>query len=75
MILFGVLRGVGVIRFVFFIIFFGIFLVRILIIYVFLYIFNMGFVGVWIVMIIDLIFRSLLCFYIFKKGKWKYLKV
>ena len=60
---------------VLFITFFGIFLVRIPITYVFLNIFNMGLAGAWIVMTIDLIFRSSLCFYVFKRGKWKYLKV
>ena len=35
----------------------------------------MGLAGAWIVMTIDLIFRSSLCFYVFKRGKWKYLKV
>ena len=75
MILSGALRGAGATRSVLFITFFGIFLVRIPITYVFLYIFNMGLAGAWIVMTIDLIFRSSLCFYTFKKGKWKYLKV
>ena len=75
MILSGALRGAGATKSVLFITFFGIFLVRIPTTYVFLYIFNMGLAGAWIVMTIDLIFRSSLCFYTFKKGKWKYLKV
>ena len=75
MILSGALRGAGATKSVLFITFFGIYLVRIPITYVFLNIFNMGLAGAWIVMTIDLIFRSSLCFYTFKKGKWKYLKV
>ena len=75
MILSGALRGAGATKSVLFITFFGIFLVRIPTTYVFLNIFNMGLAGAWIVMTIDLIFRSSLCFYTFKKGKWKYLQV
>ena len=75
MILSGALRGAGATRSVLFITFFGIFLIRIPTTYVFLNIFNMGLAGAWIVMTIDLIFRSSLCFYTFKRGKWKYLQV
>lgn len=75
MVLSGALRGAGATKSVLFITFFGIFLVRIPTTYVFLYIFNTGLAGAWIVMTIDLIFRSSLCFYVFKRGKWKYLKV
>lgn len=75
MILCGALRGAGDTKSVLFITFFGIFLIRIPTTYVFLNIFNMGLAGAWIVMTIDLIFRSLLCFYVFRRGKWKYLKI
>ena len=36
---------------------------------------NLGLAGAWIVMTIDLFIRSSLSFYIFKRGKWKYLQV
>ena len=75
MVLAGALRGAGDTKSVLLITYLGIFLVRIPTTYVFLYIFNMGLAGAWIVMTIDLIFRSSLCFYVFKRGKWKYLKV
>ena len=43
--------------------------------YLFLDILNFGLAGAWIVMTIDLFIRSSLSFYIFKRGKWKYLQV
>lgn len=75
MVLSGALRGAGDTKSVLVITFLGIFLIRIPTTYVFLNIFNMGLAGAWIVMTIDLLFRSSLSFYIFKKGKWKYLQV
>lgn len=75
MILNGALRGAGATKSVLLVTFLGIFLIRIPTTYFFLYILKTGLLGAWVVMIIDLIFRSATILYIFKKGKWKYLKV
>lgn len=75
MVLSGALRGAGATKSVLLVTFLGIFLVRIPTTYFFLYILKTGLLGAWVVMIIDLIFRSAIILYIFKKGRWKYLKV
>lgn len=75
MILSGALRGAGATKSVLLVTFLGIFLVRIPTTYFFLNILKTGLLGAWVVMTIDLAFRSLTIFYIFKKGKWQYLKV
>lgn len=75
MILSGALRGAGATKSVLLVTFLGIFLVRIPTTYLFLYILKTGLLGAWIVMTIDLATRSLIIFYIFKKGSWKYLKI
>ena len=75
MVLAGALRGAGDTKSVLFITYLGIFLIRIPITYLFLDVLNFGLAGAWIVMTIDLAIRSSLAFYIFRRGKWKYLQV
>jgi len=71
----GALRGAGDTKSVLLITYLGIFLIRIPITYLFLDVLNFGLAGAWIVMTIDLAIRSSLAFYIFRRGKWKYLQV
>ena len=75
MVLAGALRGAGDTKSVLLITYLGIFLIRIPITYLFLDALNLGLAGAWIVMTIDLAIRSSLAFYIFRRGKWKYLQV
>ena len=75
MVLSGALRGAGDTKSVLLITYLGIFLIRIPITYLFLDVLNFGLAGAWIVMTIDLAIRSSLAFYIFRRGKWKYLQV
>ena len=75
MVLAGALRGAGDTKSVLFITYLGIFLIRIPITYLFLDVLNFALAGAWIVMTIDLAIRSSLAFYIFRRGKWKYLQV
>ena len=75
MVLAGSLRGAGDTKSVLLITYLGIFLIRIPITYIFLDVLNLGLAGAWIVMTIDLAIRSSLAFYIFRRGKWKYLQV
>lgn len=75
MVLAGALRGAGDTKLVLLITYLGIFLIRIPITYLFLDVLNLGLAGAWIVMTIDLAIRSSLAFYIFRRGKWKYLQV
>ena len=75
MVLAGALRVAGDTKSVLQITYLGIFLIRIPITYLFLDVLNFGLAGAWIVMTIDLVIRSSLAFYIFRRGKWKYLQV
>ena len=75
MVLAGALRGAGDTKSVLLITYLGIFLIRIPITYLFLDVLNLGLAGAWTVMTIDLAIRSSLAFYIFRRGKWKYLQV
>ncbi|ATV67336.1 MATE family efflux transporter [Fusobacterium pseudoperiodonticum] len=75
MVLAGALRGAGDTKSVLLITYLGIFLIRIPITYLFLDVLNLGLAGAWIVMTIDLAIRSSLAFYVFRRGKWKYLQV
>ena len=75
MVLAGSLRGAGDTKSVLFITYLGIFLIRIPTTYLFLNVLNLGLAGAWIVMTIDLAIRSSLAFYVFRRGKWKYLQV
>lgn len=75
MVLSGALRGAGATKSVLLVTFLGIFLVRIPTTYFFLNILKTGLLGAWIVMTIDLAFRSSIIFYIFKRGRWQHLKV
>ena len=74
MVLAGALRGAGDTKSVLLITYLGIFLVRIPITYLFLDVLNFGLAGAWIVMTIDLVIRSSLAFYIFRRGKWNIYK-
>lgn len=75
MVLSGALRGAGATKSVLMVTLLGIFLIRIPTTYLFLNILNTGLLGAWVVMTLDLGFRSILVFFIFKKGSWQYLKV
>ena len=75
MVLSGCLRGAGDTRAVLWITTIGMFAIRIPITYLFLYKMNTGLAGAWIVMTIDLAFRSIACYVVFRKGKWSYVTV
>lgn len=75
MVLAGALRGAGATKSVLLITVFGIFGVRLPLTYLFLNVWKTGLLGAWWIMTIDLAFRSAATYYVFKKGKWKYLKV
>lgn len=75
MVLAGSLRGAGDTKSVLLITYLGIFLIRIPITYLFLDVLNFGLAGAWIVMTIDLVIRSSLTFYVFRRGKWRYIEV
>ncbi|MGP1429330.1 MAG: MATE family efflux transporter [Fusobacterium sp.] len=75
MVLAGSLRGAGDTKSVLLITYLGIFLIRIPITYLFLDVLNFGLAGAWIVMTIDLVIRSSLAFYVFRRGKWRYIEV
>ena len=75
MVLAGSLRGAGDTKSVLLITYLGIFLIRISITYLFLDVLNFGLAGAWIVMTIDLVIRSSLAFYVFRRGKWRYIEV
>lgn len=75
MVLSGCLRGAGDTKAVLWISTVGMYVIRIPLTYFFLYKMNTGLAGAWIVMTIDLAFRSISCYRVFKKGKWSYVKV
>ena len=75
MVLSGCLRGAGDTKAVLWITVIGMYLIRIPITYLFLYKMETGLAGAWIVMTIDLGFRSIACYKVFKKGKWSYVTV
>lgn len=75
MVLSGCLRGAGDTKAVLWITTIGMFAIRIPITYLFLYKMEIGLAGAWIVMTIDLAFRSIACYRVFKKGKWSYVTV
>lgn len=75
MVLAGSLRGAGATKSVLLITALGIFVVRLPLTYFFLFVLKTGLIGAWWVMLIDLFFRSSWSYYIFRKGKWKYMEV
>ena len=75
MVLSGCLRGAGDTKAVLWITIIGMYIIRIPITYIFLYKMETGLAGAWIVMTIDLAFRSIACYRVFKKGKWSYVTV
>ncbi len=75
MVLSGCLRGAGDTKAVLWITTVGMYVIRIPLTYFFLYKMNTGLSGAWIVMTIDLAFRSIACYKVFKKGKWSYVSV
>ena len=68
MVLSGCLRGAGDTKAV-------LLITRIPLTYLFLYKLDTGLLGAWVVMSIDLGFRSIACYRTFKKGRWRYLSV
>ena len=75
MVLSGCLRGAGDTKAVLWITTIGMYIIRIPLTYFFLYKMNTGLSGAWIVMTIDLAFRSIACYRVFKKGRWSYVSV
>lgn len=75
MVLSGCLRGAGDTKAVLWITIIGMYIIRIPLTYLFLYHMNTGLSGAWIVMTIDLAFRSIACYRVFKKGRWSYVSV
>lgn len=75
MVLSGCLRGAGDTKAVLWITTIGMYVIRIPLTYFFLYKINTGLSGAWIVMTVDLAFRSIACYKVFKKGKWSYVTV
>ncbi|MEF9932444.1 MAG: MATE family efflux transporter [Cetobacterium sp.] len=75
MVLSGVLRGAGDTKAVLWITSAGMYLIRTPLTYIFLYVFNFGLIGAWVVMTIDLVFRSYCSYVRFKNGKWRYIQV
>lgn len=75
MVLSGCLRGAGDTKAVLWITSVGMYVIRIPLTYLFLYKLDTGLAGAWIVMTIDLAFRSIACYRVFKKGKWSYVTV
>ena len=75
MVLSGCLRGAGDTKAVLWITAIGMYVIRIPLTYFFLYKIDTGLSGAWIVMTIDLAFRSMACYRVFKKGKWSYVSV
>lgn len=75
MVLSGCLRGAGDTKAVLLITSLGMYLIRIPLTYLFLYKLDTGLLGAWVVMSIDLGFRSIACYRTFKKGRWRYLSV
>lgn len=75
MVLNGSLRGAGATKSVLYITFIGVFLIRIPIAYFFIYVFKTGLIGAWIIMTIDWSFRASVGYFIFKRGKWRYITV
>lgn len=75
MVLSGSLRGAGATKSVLFITAIGMYFIRVPLTYFFLYKMETGLMGAWVVMSIDLIFRSVACYYVFKKGSWRFIKV
>ena len=75
MVLSGCLRGAGDTKAVLLITTIGMYIIRIPLTYFFLYRMETGLLGAWVVMTIDLSFRSIACYRVFKKGKWRYLNV
>lgn len=71
----GCLRGAGDTKAVLWITTIGMYVIRIPLTYFFLYKIDTGLSGAWIVMTIDLAFRSMACYRVFKKGKWSYVSV
>ena len=75
MVLSGCLRGAGDTKAVLWITVIGMYIIRIPLTYLFLYKMGTGLSGAWIVMTIDLAFRSIACYRVFKKGRWSYVSV
>lgn len=71
----GGLRGAGDTKWVLIITFTGIWGIRLTLAYLFVIVLELGLIGAWIAMSIDLIIRGLLLFIRFKSGRWKSIQV
>lgn len=71
----GALRGAGDTRFVMVSTLIGVWGLRLAGTYILIDYFNMGLLGAWIGMVIDLFVRGMLNFMRFRSGKWKYIKI
>lgn len=71
----GALRGAGDTKGILWITLSGFFVIRLSLSYVLAIVFQMGLVGAWIAMVIDLYFRATLSWLRFHKGSWKSLEV
>lgn len=71
----GALRGAGDTRFVMVSTLIGVWGLRLVGTYILIDFFNMGLLGAWIGMAIDLFVRGMLNFMRFRSGKWKYIRI
>ncbi len=71
----GALRGAGDTRFVMVSTLIGVWGLRLVGTYILIDFFNMGLLGAWIGMVIDLFVRGMLNFMRFRSGKWKYIRI
>jgi len=71
----GALRGAGDTRSPMIVSFVGVFLFRITAVYLLAIVFKMGLAGVWIGTAIDWAGRTAIMYFLFKRGRWKSLKI
>lgn len=71
----GALRGAGDTKWVLVITIVGVWGVRLVLAYILVKILDLGLIGAWIAMSLDLTVRGILYFIRFKSGKWKHIKV
>lgn len=67
----GILRAAGDVRWPFYISLIGMWPIRILTAIILVKVFNLGLVGAWIGMVLDLTVRGILCLRRFRSGEWK----
>ncbi|MFA5795271.1 MAG: MATE family efflux transporter [Candidatus Brocadiia bacterium] len=71
----GVLRGAGDTRSTLYVNVMGVWLVRLPLAYLLAVTFNMGLLGVWLVMPVDWLFRSFIFSLVYKGGRWKRINI